>query len=147
MGRHTEFTKEMGDRICELVSINKIGIERLCEKYPELPEFQTIYKWRNNNPDFDEQYVAAKGYNIKYVGEGLLDDATAPIPEKHYFYDEKGNKKVDPGYIQLKRLEIDTKKFIIAKLLPKIWGDRSQLTDEDKAMVPWIIKLQRGDKA
>ena len=51
-GRPTIYTKELAERICELVATHTIGIKALCKMYDDLPDQHTIKQWRQKNLEF-----------------------------------------------------------------------------------------------
>lgn len=140
------YSKERADAICKIISTHTECLDILCDMYPDImPSKSTIYDWRNNNPYFDEEFTKAKRRQGLYLGEELRGKASKKIPEEYMYTDAEGNRRIDPAYVQLRRIAIDTDKWYTSKVLPKIFGDKLQIeTDEDGVMAPWIIKLQRG---
>lgn len=118
-GRHSEYTPEMGDRICELVSTNMIGTNKLCKMYDWMPDETTIYKWRWAHTDFAQKYALAKSRQAQLTAERLHE-----LCEVETYQDEKGVVRVDPGLVALQRLKVDTVKWEASKLAPKIYGDK-----------------------
>lgn len=126
-GRPTDFTQELADLICELVSSTTHGLQKLCTLHDELPDKVTINRWRHRFPEFRTQYAQAKCEQADLLAEECLDIAD----------DDSNDTKISPeGYeicntefIARSRLRIDTRKWLAAKLLPKQYGPK---VDDDK---------------
>lgn len=122
MGRPTIYTEELAERILDLVATNTCGLPALCEKYPELPNQDTINEWRWKKSEFSDRYARAKMFQAELMAEELNE-----ITSKRSFYiDAEGNQRVDTGFTAAQRLIADTVKWQAAKLAPKIYGDRTQ---------------------
>lgn len=109
VGRPHGYTEEKALEICELVadgqSINKIS------KMPGMPNRSTILKWFRDVPEFSTMYARAKEIGFEVLADEIIDLADA---------EENMNKD------QLRRhqLMIDTRKWLLAKLQPRKYGER-----------------------
>jgi hypothetical protein len=136
------------NKVLDLIRFEEISVNELCKRYKdEIPDRKTIRLWRYKYPEFDAQCREALKVGVGFTAEDMLVDAKVKVPAKYYILDEKGNRRIDPSYPQLKRIYIDTLKFFLAKVLPKTYGDKLQLDEDDaKKLIPWIINLKRGEE-
>tara|TARA_R110000868_G_scaffold335547_1_gene596431 strand:+ start:14774 stop:15244 length:471 start_codon:yes stop_codon:yes gene_type:complete len=121
VGRPLEYTKEMGDYICELVASTGHGLLKLTTLYPELPDKMTINRWRHRLPEFRAQYAQAKIEQADILAEECLeiaDDSSGDVT-----YDKDGEVTCNTEFIARSRLRVDTRKWLAAKLLPRQYGD------------------------
>ena len=109
-GRPTAYTAELGQRICELLGEGKT-LTSICRKNPELPSDRTIRTWALE-PDhpFSPQYVRAREVGYLQMADETIDLGDDVAPE--------------PGAVAKARLRTDTRKWLLSKCLPKIFGDR-----------------------
>lgn len=129
-GRPLEYTKEMGDYICELVASTGHGLLKLTKLYPEIPAKETINRWRYRVPEFRVQYAQAKIEQADRLAEECLEIADDDS------YDTKltpeGFEICNTEFIARSRLRIDTRKWLASKLLPKQYGQQSEEEQKDK---------------
>jgi len=131
VGRPLEYTKEMGDYICELVSSTGHGLLKLTQLYPELPDKVTINRWRHRLPDFRTQYAQAKIEQADLLAEECLeiaDDDSRDIKVNP----ETGDEYLNTEFVARARLRIDTRKWLAAKLLPKQYGKAAEEPEKQK---------------
>lgn len=125
-GRPTIFTQELADLICERVATHSIGLRRLCEMFDDMPVKDTINQWRWKHDKFSAQYAKAKMMQAELGAEECIeiaDDATNDWM-KSLSEEEQGNGwKINGEHIQRSRLRVDTRKWVAAKLAPKIYGN------------------------
>lgn len=139
IGRPLEYTKEMGDRICELVASHGCGLMKLCKLYPELPAKETINRWRYRVPEFRMQYAMAKVEQADILAEECLEIADDDS------FDTKidavsGNEVCNTEFIARSRLRIDTRKWLASKLLPRQYGQAAEEDKQtDKSIVVTIV--------
>ncbi len=120
----SSYTKERGDYVCEIVATHAIGLEKLHKMYKDdgFPDQETILRWRRSFPEFGTQFVEAKAFQaMVYVEEiyDISDDATRDLIET-----DKGAIP-NSSAIARAKLQVETRKWVVARLLPKLYGDRS----------------------
>lgn len=116
-GRPSLYSPELAERICILVSTHPLGIEDICKKYPDLPHPETIRLWTIKDKEFFGMYARAKVNQAETLAEAILNIA-----------DNCGKNWGQA------RLQIDSRKWLASKLLPKIYGDRYVLDQKNEAV-------------
>ena len=123
-GRPTKFNKEMADLICRKVATTTDGLRKICARSPELPTSETILEWRLDYPEFSSQYAEAKRIQADLLAEEIMDISDDDSQDE--VIDQNGNVKMNSEYVQRSRLRVDSRKWIAAKLMPKVYGDKIQ---------------------
>lgn len=124
-GRPSDYTQELADEICERLSEGQ-SLRTVCSD-DKMPSRKTVFSWMRKHPDFLNQYTRAKQESADALAEEILDisdDAEAAI---------KGTaEKKSSAIAQAYRLRVDTRKFIMAKMKPKKYGEKIDLTTNGK---------------
>ena len=126
IGRPTKYTPAMAERICELVATSEMGYNRLHELYPDLPDRSNVNLWRRRYPEFRAKYAQAKCEQIEFMTEEILEIADDGKNDYMEHYDQKTgcvSWQVNGEHIQRSRVRIDTRKWLAAKLVPKVYGE------------------------
>lgn len=119
------YSVELAKEICEAVATSLDSLKKICDRNPHFPDEETIRRWRWNINDFGGMYARAKSHQSELAAEELMGEAR----DKDYIIDDKGNKRIDPGFIASQRLIVDTQKWISAKLAPRIYGNLREIED------------------
>jgi hypothetical protein len=131
LGRPLEYTLEMGDYICELVSSTGYGLLKLTQLYPELPDKITINRWRHRVESFRTQYAMAKVEQADILAEECLEIADDDSKDTKLNFE--GEEVCNTEFIARSRLRVDTRKWLAAKLLPRQYGtiaeDKKTISD------------------
>jgi len=136
-GRPTTYNPEIAALICERVATTCMGLKKMCDMSPDLPDQSTVNLWRYKHPEFSDQYAVAKLKQADLLAEECLD--ISDDASKDVKYDKDGNETCNTEFVQRSRLRIDTRKWLASKLLPKAYGDRKQ--DDDTPANTLIEKL------
>lgn len=72
-GRPTKYTKELADKICELLSEGKS--ERKICKMPGMPARRTLLSWKEDNPEFLRQSAQARAQGAEVYDEKRRENA------------------------------------------------------------------------
>jgi hypothetical protein len=94
----------------------------------ERPSFGTIYKWLNEDKEFEERFARARVIGHDSIAEECLQLADSEPLE---VFDEAGNKRYDPGSISWRKNQIETRLKLLAKWNPK-YGDKTILAGDDQ---------------
>ena len=147
VGRPTSYTQELADKICEQLAVGYSM--RTVSKEPNMPSVETIFRWIRTYPEFNDQYARAKREAADAMSEDLLDiadDGTNDWMEDNY---DKGKT---PGYalngenIQRSKLRVDTRKWLMAKMKPRIYGEKLDMTTDGEKLEGLVIIKDNGDK-
>jgi hypothetical protein len=110
MGRPPlEYTEEVGDAICSAISEGR-SLKTICA-LEEMPSTMTVFKWLRTLPNFATQYADAR----EAQADAFVDEMQAIADDK----------SLDPND---RRIRIDTRKWIAAKMRPKKYGDRTDVS-------------------
>ena len=111
------FSQEIADKVCETIAEEWISLRKACDKVGcKVP---TFLLWCDQNEALAEQYTRARAQAREQRFEKLRE-ISAEEPER----DDKG--RIDPGWVQWKRMHIDTEKWSLSKEDAKRYGDKVQ---------------------
>ena len=129
VGRPTKYSKALADRICDLIATSEKGYNRLYAMYDDIPPRETVNIWRRKYPEFRTMYTLAKAEQIENIIEEILDIADDGTNDYMNHVDEKTGCeawRINGEHIQRSRIRIDTRKWLAAKLVPRIYGDAKE---------------------
>ncbi len=133
MGRPSSFTQEIADQICERIASGEILVN-VCND-ESLPTARTVFRWLADplRSEFCQQYAHAKEVQLERMADEILsiaDDSSADITTR---YNEKGDpyEVTDHDHINRSRLRVDSRKWLLSKLIPKKYGDATLLKHAD----------------
>lgn len=125
------YTRELADQICRELSEGK-ALKTICQ---ELGVFQPdVYSWVLDDHDgFATKYARAR----QLMAFGWADELTAIADQRRddYVMNEEGKMVPDFDHIARMRLRLDTRKWLLSKMLPKVYGDKvvAEITGKDGA--------------
>ena len=127
-GRPSSFTPDIGDAICERLA-NGESLRRICDD-KRMPARSTILRWlaSNDHREFHDQYARARDAYADVKFDEILHIADTPLLGKKTVTKADGGKEIIEGdMIEHRRLQIDARKWVLARLAPKKYGDLSKL--------------------
>jgi hypothetical protein len=125
IGRPTKYTPELAEEICNAIATSSDGLKKLCKLNSHWPCKNTIMGWRNKVPDFMTRYARAKQDQIESLIDEILE--IADNKSEDYVQNEDGKFVVNHENINRAKLRIDTRKWLAAKLAPRIYGDKPEI--------------------
>lgn len=117
--RPSSFTPEIGEMICDLIADGKT-LPQICAS-PTMPHESTIRRWARADETFRASYARAREEQMHTWADEIVtiaDDSTRDMIEAD------GAKRVDHDHINRSKLRIDTRKFLMAKIAPKTFGEK-----------------------
>lgn len=149
MKADVRYSREVGTRICELIADNY----RLTQiaAMEDMPSRQSIWNWLAEHEDFRLMYEKARDELYSHMADELLeiaDDAKNDWVEREY------GKEFDKEHAMRSRLRVDTRKWLMSKILPKKFGDKLEVEHDvsegfadklvrarERALVPSAITI------
>lgn len=128
-GRPSSFNLNIAGEICGRIAAGE-SLNRIC-KDEGMPDQVTVYRWIAANEDFRKIYAQAR----EEQAETLADEITDLADEQPVqVVDDKGTARVDNGWVTWQKNRVDARKWVAAKLKPRKYGDKLDLTSEGKAV-------------
>lgn len=121
-GRQSTYTDEVADRICELIT-DGYTLRQISEKFPELPYKRTVLGWlrEDKHPNFCEKYARARELRAEAMADEIEEISDNG---RNDWYERDGATLPDHEHINRSRLRVDTRKWLMSKMLPKKYGDK-----------------------
>lgn len=137
-GPHYSYTEEelkaIFEEIFERIAVGE-SLREICRD-PKMPDRATINKKLAVDPVLYAQYTKAKELCGEYEFDEIKDIIDA---EPLYYLDEKGNRKIDNGWVQLQRLRADKRQWRASKLHARKYGDSTTLKgDAENPLIPTL---------
>lgn len=130
IGRPTLYTPELASTICEQIALG-YSMRSVC-KAEGMPAMSAVFRWLRDNKEFQEQYARACEERTEAMAEDLLDIADDGTNDYHETDD--GRTIYNGDAIQRSKLRVDTRKWLMAKMKPKKYGDKVDFTTDGKAL-------------
>lgn len=145
IGRPTMYSSELAAAICAELACG-LSMRTVC-KSDEMPAMSTVFKWLTLHKEFAEQYTRAKAESADALVEEMMDiadDGTNDWMEVHDKEGECVGYKVNGEHVQRSRLRVETRKWVVAKLKPKVYGDKVAVdhgVDESNPLAQMMAQL------
>jgi hypothetical protein len=120
IGRPTDYTPEIAREIADQM-IDGNSLRAVCQ-HDDMPDEGTVYRWIARHPEFRDMYAHARELQALRWAEEVLtiaDDGT-----------------LDP---QDRRIRVDTRKWLLSKVLPKVYGDKLTVAGDPKGPIHHVV--------
>lgn len=107
-GRPSTYTDETANKICDRLASGE-SMASICRD-DAMPAQSTVYMWLASNGEFAERYARARENQMEAMADEIL--TICDIEED----------------VNRARLKVDARKWLMARLAPKKYGDRQETT-------------------
>lgn len=131
-GRPSVFSHKTADEIINRLSSGQT-LKNICS-CENMPHMATVFRWLAKGKDenapqilkeFCEMYARAREVMAATIFDEMLE--IADDTSRDTIEDEKGHECVNSEWITRSRLRVDTRKFYLSKVLPKVYGDKTEV--------------------
>jgi hypothetical protein len=143
-GRPTVYTEKLAEKICFYIS-EGMSIRQVCSQ-EGMPDKSQVFRWLASNEEFRDRYAKAKTIGVEYLAEELIDiadDATNDYMESEG-KDGSVAYKINGEAVNRSRLRIDTRKWVLAKLMPKKYGEAKEEGGSAEQIAAALKELAKG---
>lgn len=103
-----------------------------------------VYRWLLKNEAFREIYGRARQEQIQLLADQILPIADTPVIGIKTKTDARGTEVTEGDMIEHRKLQIDTRKWLLSKLAPAKYGDRQIITGADGKSAPTLEVVVRS---
>lgn len=116
------YNRTTADAIIAALESKPLGLGKICEQVGGVSRSR-VHLWIRDDVDgFQDRYVRAKEVGLESLAEQIVtisDDGTNDFTET-----DDGAPVVNYDHIARSKLRVDSRKWLLSKLLPKKYGDR-----------------------
>lgn len=129
------FSEEVFAEMLERIACGD-SVRAICDEHG-FPSRKTFYGWVLRNEDLRERYETALVARHYALADETLEIADEPVGSL-----ESG--ATDSGAVQKQRLQVDTRKWILSKLVPKKYGEKvtQDHTSSDGSMAAQPTRIE-----
>ncbi len=127
---------EIAQRICDAIAITPKSLDAICDENPDFPHRATFKRWLHNSDEIRAMYARAKAAQCQLLAEQILD--IADDAQRDIIHTEDGDV-VDREVIDRAKLRIDTRKWLCAKLAPRIFGDKVDVNHMGEIAIKRVV--------
>lgn len=116
------FNRGMADAILAGLAEGK-SLRAVC-RAEGMPAASTVLGWAEDNAEFGEQYARVRARSYQLLADEIIeisDDSAGDV-----VHTEDGDR-TDAERVARSKLRVDSRKWMLSKMLPKIYGDKLDL--------------------
>jgi hypothetical protein len=139
-GRPSKYSEALGKQICEEMIAGR-SLRSICDD-DWCPAISNVCNWLVNNKEFQEQYARAREAQAEILADEIIQLADECREGTKTKVTDKGTEIYTGDMVERSRLQVDARKWVAARLLPKKYGDKVAVTDPDgnQAVVRVLIE-------
>lgn len=127
------YSQEIADAICARLAEGE-SLNAICQT-EGMPAESTVRSWALDDVEgFAAKYARAREIGYERLADEILRIADTPQPGTKTVSKATGIETTEGDMIEHRRLQVDARKWMLAKMLPKKYGDKVEQT------------IQGGDK-
>lgn len=138
VGRPSKYTPELGKYICERIAEGE-SLRAICRE-DDMPNISTVLKWIFDFPEFSTHYTKARECQADVIFEQLMEIADE-VPLMQIENEKTGHSetKIDNAGINRNRLRVDTRKWALARMNSKKYGDVADKTNKELPIFEHVL--------
>lgn len=135
-GRPSLYSEDVAVEICSRLAEGE-GLRSIC-RTDGMPSPSTVIGWvLEDREGFSERYAKAKDIATHLLAEEIVEIADDSSRDELPIYDDSGEEigsKPNTEFINRSRLRVDTRKWVLSKLMAKKYGDKIDVTSDGQRL-------------
>lgn len=122
------FSQDLFDRICDRIADGE-SLRDICRE-SDKPNKGTFFRWLATDKALADQYAKAKEAQAEFMADEIMniaDDGTNDWLEQNGDETARTAYKYNGEAVARSRLRVDARKWVASKLLPKKYGDKTEV--------------------
>jgi hypothetical protein len=147
-GRPSGYNENIAARILAEIATRNVGLKTICDDNKDFPSPSTVYLWLMQHEEFRDKYARAKEDQTQVLEDEMLILADNTKLGEIVTIKGDGTEEIKRSdMIEHRKLQIETRKWLMGKLKPKKYGDKIQqeVTGKDGGPLQIISSVPRPD--
>ena len=140
------FSQEVADAVCKRLADGE-SLRAICRD-ADMPSEATIRLWALEDTNgFSAQYMRARELGYDRLAEDLLEIADTPVRGVITTTKPDGTQETkEADMIEHRRLQVDSRKWMLSKMLPKKYGDKLDLNHAGNLTINWPVPAPKIER-
>ncbi len=121
-GRPTDYSTDLANEICARIAEGE-SLRSIC-RCEGMPNIRSVMRWLAAHPEFSQQYARAREEQADKIFDELLEIAD---DGRNDWIEKEQGSVVDHEHVSRSKLRIDTRKWMLARMAPKKYGDATNI--------------------
>jgi hypothetical protein len=136
------------DDILAAIATTPKSLNSICAENDRFPTAKTFYQWMECDDALSERYARAKKAQLQVLADQIVDlSDNDRICEKITIKADGTREVVIIDQVERTKLQIDSRKWLLAKLNPKKYGDRLEVQQTGDPLGDLISEFRREYEA
>ena len=149
MGRPSKRTPKLEKVLLEGIAKGQ-SLRKVCKRVGIEPS--TFFDWLKKDEELHKQYARAKEIAAELMADEILQIADDTSEDELFVEQEDGSGKSarrtqNSEFINRARLRVDSRKWLLSKLLPKKYGDKLELSGDKDSPLTVVVRRFTDDEA
>lgn len=124
-----DYTDEIGVELCIRLAEGE-SLKSICND-AHLPSKSTVLKWAvDPEHPISDRYARAREIGYLLLADEIIDISNTPLEGQKTKTGPNGTEITTGDMLEHRKLQIDSRKWIISKMLPKIYGDKLEVKQQ-----------------
>jgi hypothetical protein len=142
----SSYTAYVADFILEKLA-EGVSLREICREHEITPDESTVRKWALDDVQgFAARYTRAREIGYHSMADEIFDiadDGRNDWMDRHNERTGQTDQVPNQEHMNRSRLRVDTRKWFLSKVLPKIYGDKIAVTGNDGGPLETITRIER----
>lgn len=129
MRADVKYSAELGIEICTRLAQGE-SLSSIC-KSEGMPSKSAVVMWAANpEHPISEHYARAREVGYRLLADEIIEISDTPLMGVKTKTGPNGTEVTEGDMIEHRRLQIDSRKWMLSKMLPKIYGDKLEVKQQ-----------------
>lgn len=120
------YSPELDAEICTRLAHGE-SLRKICSDL-HMPAASSVIEWvQRDQSGFAERYARAREIGYLLLADEIVQIADTPLQGTVETSKEWGTEVKTGDMLEHRKLQVDTRKWMLAKMLPKVYGDKQQI--------------------
>lgn len=122
----TGYDEKLADAICDAIATQPKSLAAVLEDLGKPINPSTWYRWLQSNAELCNRYARARADQAQVMADEIASIADTTQVGEIVTEKPDGVEVKRADMLEHRRLRIESRKWLAAKLLPKVYGDKTQ---------------------
>ena len=141
------YDADVAEAIIDAIATSSLGLGSVIKELGLTVRPSTFYRWLQKSDELRERYARARADQAQVMAEEIAQIADNTERGEIITLKADGTQEIKSAdMIEHRKLRIESRKWLAAKLIPKVYGDKMAVTGADGGAIQIVSTIPRPPK-